>query len=57
MMRRVRNRLATVRSSGDQGVALIMVLCVTMILTMLTTAGASYALRQLQQVAHAQVHI
>lgn len=54
MMRHVRNRLVAVRSSGEQGVALIMVLCVTMILTMLTTAGASYALRQLQQVGKDQ---
>ena len=50
----VLRRIAHVRESGENGLALVMVLCVTMVLTLATVAGASYALRQLQQVGRDQ---
>jgi len=48
------SRLRRLRSSEEQGVALVMVLIVTTIVTLLTVAGSAFALKQLKQVGRDQ---
>ena len=50
----LRRRMNAIRATGERGLALVMVLTVTAVLTLLTVAGSSYALHQLQQVGHDQ---
>jgi Tfp pilus assembly protein PilX len=50
----VLSRLRSLRSSDEHGVALVMVLIVTTIVTLLTVAGSAFALKQLKQVGRDQ---
>ena len=47
-------RISAMRSAGERGMALVMVLTVTAVLTLMTVAGASYSLNQLKQVGKDQ---